>query len=347
MERIGFIGLGIMGRPMACNLVRAGFPVTVWNRSHSGMDAVAAAGAVAAADPRAVAEASDVLLTMVTDSPDVEAVLLGERGAGDGLRPGGRGNRYEHHQPARDPRHRGPSRPAGRRHAGRARLRRRSRRRGRHALDHDRRRGGRGRALPPHLRRPWPDHRARGAHRRRPNRETVQSGRGRDPSAGHERMFGAGAEGRRGSGQDAGGGECRRGRLLDVESLGPPRAGSRFRRRLHGAIAAEGSAPGLGPGGGSGAAAAGARRWCSNSCTPWRRPGRATTAPRRWCGSSRRWAARRCAAAVRPCGSRPPPRTGFAWRSAAPGTPAPATFARPPSPRRPAPSAASPGRRGS
>ena len=88
MERIGFIGLGIMGRPMACNLVRAGFPVTVWNRSRSGMDAVAAAGAVAAADPRAVAEASDVLLTMVTDSPDVEAVLLGERGAGDGLRPG-------------------------------------------------------------------------------------------------------------------------------------------------------------------------------------------------------------------------------------------------------------------
>ena len=87
MERIGFIGLGIMGRPMACNLVRAGFPVTVWNRSRSGMDAVAEAGAVAAA-ASATAEASDVLLTMVTDSPDVEAVLLGERGAGDGLRPG-------------------------------------------------------------------------------------------------------------------------------------------------------------------------------------------------------------------------------------------------------------------
>lgn len=88
MERIGFIGLGIMGRPMACNLVRAGFPVTVWNRSRPGMDAVTAAGAVAAADPRAVADVSDILLTMVTDSPDVEAVLLGERGAAEGLRSG-------------------------------------------------------------------------------------------------------------------------------------------------------------------------------------------------------------------------------------------------------------------
>ena len=88
MERIGFIGLGIMGRPMAANLLRAGYQVAVWNRSRPGVDAAVDAGALAAAGPRAVAEASDVLITMVTDSPDVEQVLFGPDPAAEGLGAG-------------------------------------------------------------------------------------------------------------------------------------------------------------------------------------------------------------------------------------------------------------------
>ncbi len=76
MERIGFMGLGIMGVPMVANLLRAGYATTVWNRSQGGIDACTALGASAAGSPRAVAEASDVLITIVTDSADVESVLV-------------------------------------------------------------------------------------------------------------------------------------------------------------------------------------------------------------------------------------------------------------------------------
>ncbi len=76
MERIGFIGLGIMGVPMVANLLRAGYVTTVWNRSQAGIDACATLGAAAARSPRAVAEASDVLITIVTDSADVQSVLV-------------------------------------------------------------------------------------------------------------------------------------------------------------------------------------------------------------------------------------------------------------------------------
>lgn len=75
-ERVGFIGLGIMGRPMVANLIAAGYAPTVWNRSQAGVDACVALGATAAATPRAVAEVSDVLITIVTDSRDVEEVLI-------------------------------------------------------------------------------------------------------------------------------------------------------------------------------------------------------------------------------------------------------------------------------
>ena len=81
MERIGFIGLGIMGVPMVANLIKAGFAPTVWNRSRPGIDACTALGAVAAESPRAVAEASDILITIVTDSADVETVLVGREDA--------------------------------------------------------------------------------------------------------------------------------------------------------------------------------------------------------------------------------------------------------------------------
>ena len=89
MERIGFIGLGIMGVPMVGNLIKAGYAPTVWNRSQPGIDACTALGATAAASPRAAAEASDILITIVTDSPDVRQVLLdAEDAAAGGLASG-------------------------------------------------------------------------------------------------------------------------------------------------------------------------------------------------------------------------------------------------------------------
>lgn len=81
MERIGFIGLGIMGVPMVANLIKAGFVPTVWNRSQPGIDACLELGATSADSPQAVAEASDILITIVTDSPDVQSVLVGREDA--------------------------------------------------------------------------------------------------------------------------------------------------------------------------------------------------------------------------------------------------------------------------
>jgi 2-hydroxy-3-oxopropionate reductase len=84
--RVGFIGLGIMGRPMGKNLIDAGYPLAVWNRSRPGIDTVVGYGATAAGSPREVAEWSDVIITMVTDSPDVRQVVLGEEGVIHGVR---------------------------------------------------------------------------------------------------------------------------------------------------------------------------------------------------------------------------------------------------------------------
>ncbi len=83
---VGFIGLGIMGKAMATNLVKAGFPVTVYNRTRSKMDALVAMGAKPAGSPKAVAEQSDVIITMVSDTPDVEEVILGAEGVIHGVR---------------------------------------------------------------------------------------------------------------------------------------------------------------------------------------------------------------------------------------------------------------------
>ena len=79
-ERIGYIGLGLMGKPIARNLMKAGFQLTVHNRSQAPVEELVAEGAEAADSPQAVAEASDVVFTNLPDSPDVEAVVLGERG---------------------------------------------------------------------------------------------------------------------------------------------------------------------------------------------------------------------------------------------------------------------------
>jgi 3-hydroxyisobutyrate dehydrogenase len=88
MERVGFIGLGIMGRGMAANLLRAGFAVTVWNRTITRMDELVAQGAHAGANPADVAARSDVVVICVSDTPDVQAVILGEYGVIHGIQPG-------------------------------------------------------------------------------------------------------------------------------------------------------------------------------------------------------------------------------------------------------------------
>lgn len=79
-DRVGLIGLGIMGRPMGRNLMQAGFLLTVWNRSRAGIDALVNDGATAASSAKEVAERSDVVITIVGDSPDVEEVALGRDG---------------------------------------------------------------------------------------------------------------------------------------------------------------------------------------------------------------------------------------------------------------------------
>lgn len=87
-ERIGFIGLGIMGRGMAANLLKAGFPLTVWNRTAERMAPLTEQGAQTAASPAGVAAGSDIIITCVSDTPDVEAVILGSQGLIHGVRPG-------------------------------------------------------------------------------------------------------------------------------------------------------------------------------------------------------------------------------------------------------------------
>jgi 3-hydroxyisobutyrate dehydrogenase-like beta-hydroxyacid dehydrogenase len=89
VERIGFVGLGTMGAAMAANLRRAGFEVTVWNRTPGRADQLVELGAREAATPAAVAAASDVVVCCVSDTPDVEAVLFGDDGVAAGMARGG------------------------------------------------------------------------------------------------------------------------------------------------------------------------------------------------------------------------------------------------------------------
>jgi 2-hydroxy-3-oxopropionate reductase len=86
--RVGFIGLGIMGRPMALNLLRAGYLLIVHNRTREKESELVSAGAESATSPRAVASACEVLITMLPDSPDVEAVYFGEDGVLAGAQAG-------------------------------------------------------------------------------------------------------------------------------------------------------------------------------------------------------------------------------------------------------------------
>ena len=86
--QIGFIGLGIMGAPMAANLVKAGFDVTGYNRSPARVEELIAAGGRGAKDIAEAVREADVVATMVPDSPDVQAVLAGEGGVFESAPPG-------------------------------------------------------------------------------------------------------------------------------------------------------------------------------------------------------------------------------------------------------------------
>ncbi|MBI3949196.1 MAG: NAD(P)-dependent oxidoreductase [Acidobacteria bacterium] len=88
ITRIGFIGLGIMGQPMAHNLIKAGFALAVYNRTRSKCQPLVEAGAAEATSCAEVARQSDIIITVVSDTPDVEQVLFGPDGVWDGLTPG-------------------------------------------------------------------------------------------------------------------------------------------------------------------------------------------------------------------------------------------------------------------
>jgi len=84
-EKIGFIGLGIMGKPMTKNLINAGYDLTIFNRSKKAITELVQLGAIAVQSPRDVAEKSDIIITMLPDSNDVTDVVLNENGIIEGI----------------------------------------------------------------------------------------------------------------------------------------------------------------------------------------------------------------------------------------------------------------------
>jgi 2-hydroxy-3-oxopropionate reductase len=87
-DRVGFVGLGIMGKPMARNVMEAGYDLVVYNRSRGPVDEMVEDGASAAGNPSKVAENSDIVITMLPDSPDVREVVAGENGVLEGMGEG-------------------------------------------------------------------------------------------------------------------------------------------------------------------------------------------------------------------------------------------------------------------
>jgi len=86
--RVGFVGLGTMGSLMSANLLRADFPLTVWNRTSQRADDLRDSGAEVATSPAALAHSSQIVVSCLTDSPQVEEVLFGTEGLSEGLAPG-------------------------------------------------------------------------------------------------------------------------------------------------------------------------------------------------------------------------------------------------------------------
>ena len=88
MLKVGYIGLGLMGKSIARNILKAGFTVVVHNRSHAAVDELVAEGAIAASTPAVVAAQADIVFTNLPDTPDVEKVVLGEKGIIEGAHHG-------------------------------------------------------------------------------------------------------------------------------------------------------------------------------------------------------------------------------------------------------------------
>jgi 2-hydroxy-3-oxopropionate reductase len=88
MLKVGYIGLGLMGKSIASNILRAGFPLVVHNRSRAAVDDLAAQGAIPAPSPKDTAAQVDVVFTNLPDTPDVEKVVLGENGIIEGAHDG-------------------------------------------------------------------------------------------------------------------------------------------------------------------------------------------------------------------------------------------------------------------
>ena len=88
MLKVGYIGLGIMGKPIAKNIMKAGYPMVVYNRSRAAVDELAETGAEPASNPAEVAKKADVIFTNLPDSPDVELVALGKEGIIEGCHEG-------------------------------------------------------------------------------------------------------------------------------------------------------------------------------------------------------------------------------------------------------------------
>jgi 2-hydroxy-3-oxopropionate reductase len=88
MLKVGYIGLGLMGKSIARNILKAGFPLVVHNRSRASVDELVSEGAIAAHSPKEVAEQVDVVFTNLPDTPDVERVVLGEMGIIEGAHDG-------------------------------------------------------------------------------------------------------------------------------------------------------------------------------------------------------------------------------------------------------------------
>ncbi len=88
MKQVGFIGLGAMGKPMARNLMQAGYALNVLTRTRSKSEDLVAAGAVWCNTPKEIAQKSEAVITMLPDTPDVEQVIAGKEGVFEGARPG-------------------------------------------------------------------------------------------------------------------------------------------------------------------------------------------------------------------------------------------------------------------
>ncbi|MDF2934661.1 MAG: 2-hydroxy-3-oxopropionate reductase [Paenibacillaceae bacterium] len=88
MKKLGFIGLGIMGKPMSLNLLKAGYELVVLDRNHTTLEEVTAAGATVGATPKSIAEQVDAIITMLPNSPHVKEVVLGPDGIIEGAKPG-------------------------------------------------------------------------------------------------------------------------------------------------------------------------------------------------------------------------------------------------------------------